>query len=241
MINKDLVIIKNNELRTTSLKVAELFHKKHENVLKAIRKVGCSQEDRLVYFDESSYLNEQNKEQPMYEITRDGLMYLIMGFTGKKAEQAKSAFIKAFNRMEKELRSNSTSLSPAQFLVHMANQLAEQEKVNSYFDTRLKRIEEKSEQAIKELELNVPIDPELELPQDISRRKQVNQIVRAYAVDKGMKTGEVWNKLYYDFNYLMDKNVTTCAKNRKVSVLDYVEEIGYMEDLYKLAYKLFRV
>jgi hypothetical protein len=48
-------------------------------------------------------LNDQNKNQPMYKMTKDGFVFLAMGFTGKKAAQWKEKFILAFNDMEKRL------------------------------------------------------------------------------------------------------------------------------------------
>jgi hypothetical protein len=39
----------------------------------------------------------------MYCITRDGFVFLAMGFTGTKAAQFKEAYINAFNQMEKQL------------------------------------------------------------------------------------------------------------------------------------------
>lgn len=36
-------------------------------------------------FRQSSYFNLQGKEQPCYEMTKDGFTLLAMGFTGKKA------------------------------------------------------------------------------------------------------------------------------------------------------------
>jgi phage regulator Rha-like protein len=54
----------------------------------------------LPNFGESSYLNEQNKTQPMYQMSRDGFSLLAMGFTGKRALEWKVKFLKAFNQME---------------------------------------------------------------------------------------------------------------------------------------------
>jgi phage regulator Rha-like protein len=39
----------------------------------------------------------------MYRITRDGFVFLAMGFTGTKAAEFKEAYINAFNQMEKQL------------------------------------------------------------------------------------------------------------------------------------------
>ena len=41
---------------------------------------------------------------PYVEMTRDGFMFVVMGFTGKKAGHIKESFIEAFNMMEERLR-----------------------------------------------------------------------------------------------------------------------------------------
>lgn len=95
---------------TTSQQVAAHFGKGHNLVLRAIRNLECSADFRLSNFAQSSYRNEQGKEQPCYRLTRDGFVFLAMGFTGKYAAQWKEAYITAFNSMERELieRSNRT-------------------------------------------------------------------------------------------------------------------------------------
>lgn len=93
---------------TTSQQVAQHFGKGHNLVLRAIRNLECSDEFRLSNFAQSSYLNEQGKEQPCYRLTRDGFVFLAMGFTGKDAAQWKEAYITAFNRMEAELLARTT-------------------------------------------------------------------------------------------------------------------------------------
>lgn len=69
----------------SSLDIAETFEKEHKNVLKDIRELKCSDEFRLLNFEQSEYINEQNHKQPMYYITRDGFTLLVMGYTGEKA------------------------------------------------------------------------------------------------------------------------------------------------------------
>lgn len=87
-INKEEVTV------VTSLDVAETFEKRHDNVLKDIRDLECSQTFRLLNFEESSYLNSQNRKQPMFFITRDGFTLLAMGYTGEKAMIFKEAYIR---------------------------------------------------------------------------------------------------------------------------------------------------
>ncbi len=67
---KDAVTVKEHHAITTSLAVAQVFGKQHKDVLKAARNLECSNEFRRRNFAPSSYINEQGKAQPMYEITR---------------------------------------------------------------------------------------------------------------------------------------------------------------------------
>ncbi|KOR28381.1 hypothetical protein TI03_04845, partial [Achromatium sp. WMS1] len=59
----DAVIMKDGRPITTSRKVAEIFGKQHNNVMRDINKLDCSQEFRLLNFELSSYINAQNKVQ----------------------------------------------------------------------------------------------------------------------------------------------------------------------------------
>jgi Rha family phage regulatory protein len=54
-------------------------------------------------FGQSSYIDDQGKEQPMYNVFQDGFVILVMGYTGAKAMQMKLAYIMAFNAMRDEL------------------------------------------------------------------------------------------------------------------------------------------
>lgn len=72
-------------------------------MLRDIRELGCSEEFRLLNFEESSYINAQNKKQPMMRMTRDGFTLLVMGYTGELAIKFKEAYIRQFNAMEAAL------------------------------------------------------------------------------------------------------------------------------------------
>lgn len=86
--------------RANSLLVAQIFEKDHKNVLRDIARLDCSDEFRLLNFEQSFYYNAQGKRQPYFNMTRDGFMFLAMGYRGKKAAQFKEAYIKRFNKME---------------------------------------------------------------------------------------------------------------------------------------------
>lgn len=90
--------------RVNSLMVARMFEKRHDNVLQSICNLDCSEEFRLLNFKESSYINDQGKKQPCFDMTRDGFTFLVMGYRGKKAAHFKELYIKRFNEMERFIR-----------------------------------------------------------------------------------------------------------------------------------------
>ncbi|WP_234887973.1 Rha family transcriptional regulator [Aeromonas caviae] len=101
----DIVSLHQGKPITTSMKVAEVFGKRHDDVLRKIRNLECSVEFTARNFSVCSKNNElQNgKPQPFYEMTKDGFMFLVMGFTGAKAAASKEAYINAFNWMAEQL------------------------------------------------------------------------------------------------------------------------------------------
>lgn len=103
----DLVVCTRREVVTNSLKVSEIFKKKHQHVLEAIRKVECSAEFSQSNFRPRTYADERGKTWPMFEVTRDGFSFLAMGFTGKRAAVFKERYISAFNQMERVLQNHN--------------------------------------------------------------------------------------------------------------------------------------
>lgn len=106
ILTQDLVFVDQKEAYTDSLIVAKVFGKRHDNVLKDIK--GIIKENPeilgLLKFEESSYLNSQNKEQPKYNLSKDALMLLVMGYSTQKAMKIKIAYINEFNRMQRYIQ-----------------------------------------------------------------------------------------------------------------------------------------
>lgn len=86
--------------RVDSRYVAQYFEKDHKHVMRDIRDLDCSEEFRVSNFGLSSYKDEQGTKQPCYYMTRDGFVFLAMGYRGKKAAHFKELYIKRFNEME---------------------------------------------------------------------------------------------------------------------------------------------
>lgn len=100
----EIVNIQHRQAVTTSLKIAEVFGKKHKDVLRAIERISADlPEVSRRNFAPRDYTDERGKTWKTYEVNRDGFTLLAMGFTGKKALIFKLQFIEAFNKMEKAL------------------------------------------------------------------------------------------------------------------------------------------
>ncbi|EFH2541151.1 transcriptional regulator [Escherichia coli] len=102
------VTIENGRAVTTSVAVAEFFRKMHKNVIQKIETLECSPEFNRLNFKPVTYTDAKGEKRPMYQITKNGFVFLVMGFTGKKAAAFKEAYIAEFDRMEAELRQNNT-------------------------------------------------------------------------------------------------------------------------------------
>ena len=109
-MNELVFLGQDGRLVTTSLKVAEVFGKVHAKVMRDIEKLDCSNEFTIANFGKRTFKTEQGNEYPMYEITKDGFVFLVMGYTGKKAAEFKEAYIKKFNEMEAKLKSQKPAL-----------------------------------------------------------------------------------------------------------------------------------
>lgn len=113
------VFFKDGRLVTTSQAVADYFDKQHKHVLAKIDTLDCSPEFTSANFSADVQTveigNGAERESRCYLITKDGFMFLVMGFTGKKAARLKEAYIEKFNAMEEELhkRPPAAQNSPA--------------------------------------------------------------------------------------------------------------------------------
>ncbi|WP_345873057.1 Rha family transcriptional regulator [Shewanella algae] len=98
-----LVCAQDGALITTSINVAEAFGKQHKDVLRRLQALDCSTDFTERNFTPSGYFDSTGRKLPMWQMTKDGFMFLVMGFTGKKAAAIKEAYINAFNWMAEQL------------------------------------------------------------------------------------------------------------------------------------------
>ncbi len=101
--NTPAITIKNGQLITTSQAISHHFGKAHKDIIRAINNLECSHDFNQRNFAPVKYKAGNGEMRPSYETTKDGFMFLVMGFTGKAAAKWKEAFIAEFNRMEQQL------------------------------------------------------------------------------------------------------------------------------------------
>jgi Rha family phage regulatory protein len=103
-----IVTINNGKPTTNSKNVAEVFGKRHDHVIRDIKDIiskvpedfakpnfGCNKINTL--------RTSCPEEIESYDMSRDGWVLLVMGYTGQKAMEIKLKYIDTFNKMEAEL------------------------------------------------------------------------------------------------------------------------------------------
>lgn len=105
-MGKELVFLKDNNVVTDSLTIAEMFGKEHKNVLADIRKQAdyAGEEFGRLNFQPSSYKNSQNKEMSKFDLTEEAFTLVVFSYNTKEAVQAKIKFIQEFKRMKEHIQ-----------------------------------------------------------------------------------------------------------------------------------------
>ena len=109
---QNIVINEDKFIHTTSILVAEKFNKRHSDVIRALSNLECSPEfterNFALCFKNNDLQN--GKQQKYYKMTKDGFVFLVMGFTGKQAAKFKEEYINAFNEMHDCITREQTAL-----------------------------------------------------------------------------------------------------------------------------------
>lgn len=107
---RKFVKARNGEAFTTTQNVAAAFGRLHKDVLRSVESLDCSADFTERNFTLSEYIDGSGRRLPQWIMTKDGFMFLVMGFTGKKAAAIKEGYIGAFNWMAEQLGLSSKSL-----------------------------------------------------------------------------------------------------------------------------------
>ncbi|MGL5301454.1 MAG: Rha family transcriptional regulator [Weissella confusa] len=110
----ELVVLNGGQATTTSRQVAEVFGRKHKDVLEAIDNIQVDFDELAEksadpnMFTEETYIHQQNHQTyRQVRMNRDGFVLLVSSFKGKKALQFKLRYIQAFNDMEHTIQTQA--------------------------------------------------------------------------------------------------------------------------------------
>ncbi|WDA69237.1 Rha family transcriptional regulator [Lactococcus lactis] len=118
----------------TSLEVAEMVGRRHDQVIRDVRKIIEQLADHksvASYFTEDTYKDSTGRELPCYRLTKKGCELFSTRMTGVKGTQFAVAYIDRFNQMEQHIKQqlDISNLSPElQMFNQMFQAVANQEQ-----------------------------------------------------------------------------------------------------------------
>jgi Rha family phage regulatory protein len=114
---------------TNSRDVAAFFGREHKNVLQAFDNLDCSERFRALNFQPTRIrkkIGAAERKVRAVDMTRDGFIFLVIGFTGAKAAAFKEAYIERFNFMESALKNRAAGFAVPQTLSEALRLAADQ-------------------------------------------------------------------------------------------------------------------
>ncbi|MFP3453386.1 Rha family transcriptional regulator [Bacillus sp. SIMBA_154] len=112
MENK-LVFVKENEVVTDSVTIAEMFDKEHKNVLRdiATQMEYAGEEFSQLNFEQCDYINDsakginRHRKYKKFNLTEEAFTLIVFSYNTKEAVQTKIRFIQEFKRMKEYIQS----------------------------------------------------------------------------------------------------------------------------------------
>jgi Rha family phage regulatory protein len=81
----EFVTLHHSTLTTDTRRIAKYFKKRHDNVLRAFDNLECSKEFSRLDFELREYVDIRGKAQRDVRMTKDGFMFMVIGFSGKES------------------------------------------------------------------------------------------------------------------------------------------------------------
>lgn len=141
-MRNNLITINNTTETIISIEVATMVGKEHSKLLRDIhryiKQLGEAKIGFSDFFQESTYISEQNKVLPCFNITRKGCEFIANKLTGQKGTEFTARYVNRFHELE-EGNVTTTLLSSLNTLVESINTI----------NTRLTKLEETKEQTLQ--------------------------------------------------------------------------------------------
>lgn len=192
--------MKQIERTLTSLEVAEMVDRRHDQVLRDINTIighfGDDHKSVGNYFIAGGYTDSRNRKKPCFKLTKKGCELYGTRMTGEKGTQFAVAYIERFNEMEQHLQKPMSQLEIMQMQI---NQLVQQ-------DRRITVVEEKQDNIVSILSLDIN-----------DWRNKINRIINAIVMKLG--GGEYYREIRNQSYQLLESraacNLDIRLNNRK--------------------------
>ena len=235
-MNELIITDKNGILTVDSREVAEMTGKRHSDLIRDIEKyiqaMQNSQNAKLRYdnfFIESNYKSGTGKEYKCFLLTKKGCDMVANKMTGDKGVIFTAIYVEKFHDMESKL-------------IH------EYKLPTNFKEALLGLVEkiEENEELTKQLEYKEELLIGLTEDIDIYKKQVIlNRVVK----HKGANFRDRWNELYRVFRetYHIDLKARKeghnlkqiRAKDKFKSTIEYAVAFDFIDDLYKIALKLY--
>lgn len=138
-----------------SREVAKMVQKEHAKLLRDIKRYAKQLAEAQIglgeFFQESTYIDENNQTRPCYQITRKGCEFIANKLTGTKGTEFTARYINCFHKMEDII----TSQQPQNQQDILAQALLEANALLKERDERIRRLEGQGKQSIQSRTLSV--------------------------------------------------------------------------------------
>lgn len=157
-------------------------------------------------------------------------------------EHASEVLANAFlNKQEPQPEKTATEmlLESVQHLVNLEKKQKEIELGLKQTNNKLDVIAIEQQRLLTERDNNMKQLFEVERSQVLPLQKTckalIKRLVEAYVKASGLNYGEVYSKLYNEFDDRYNTKIRVKAKNREVTTIDYIESIMMLEPLFAIA------
>ncbi len=237
-------------LTLDSREVADMVEKRHADLLRDIEVylgyLGQNADLRSdEFFLESSYQAGTGKEYKCYLITKKGCEFIAHKLTGLKGAIFTATYINRFHQLEESLEQAITMLTEEQKLqlaIFQARTVEEAGIAAANLDRyRRNQLEDKQKALDHKTEVIKGVTDDIDI---YAKRNVLNKVVRY----KNANFSERWNELYdrYKEVHSVDLrarcegyNLKQKRSKDKLSVVKYAEKFGHIDNLYKIALKLY--
>jgi len=228
--------------KMTSLQIAETSHRRHKDVLSAIRKMETAWiKVTGRNFSLTSYKDSTGRTLPSYELTKEETLFVATKFN----DEARARLILRWEELE--LKEKNLPNTQVKEVVPMTSLQALQATINHMVEIEQRQIENSQKIQLVEQRLDA-IDKEREensklllsetlsekdIP-EMTMRAKINKLAREYGNATNTPMADVWHKIYGDLYYLY--HIKLDGNNK----LETAEKRNCLEPIYNIVSGLIR-